>query len=53
MFGHLTYNAIVALILNVAVFALTVVFRKPGKQPGAADRCGRQVRSVVQDGGAA
>jgi hypothetical protein len=35
VFGHVTYVAIVALILNVAVSAvLTVVFRRIGLQDG-------------------
>jgi hypothetical protein len=35
VFGHITYIALIALILNVAVSAvLTVVFRKVGLQDG-------------------
>jgi SSS family solute:Na+ symporter len=35
VFGHITYIAVVALILNVVVSAvLTVVFRKTGLQDG-------------------
>jgi SSS family solute:Na+ symporter len=55
LFGHLTYIAIVALVLNVAVAALlTVIFRKLGLQDGYDEtRPGDYVADPVPDDPAA